>query len=67
VTVLDLMLLLSNFPTDAEITLLTQAPGSDAITLRVELADPLKPAPNERIDWFDEEVTEVDPTRSRYG
>ncbi len=60
-TVLDLMLLLSNFPTDAEIKLLTQVPGSEAIMLRVELADPLKPARTVRSDWFDDELTEVDP------
>jgi hypothetical protein len=66
VTVLDLMLLLSNFPTDAEIKLLTQVPGSEAITLRVELADPLKQARHERGDWFDEEITQVDPSRSRH-
>jgi hypothetical protein len=67
VTVLDLMALLSNFPLDAEIKLLTQEPGSEAITLRVELADPMKQRHHVGNDWFDEEITEVDPSRSRHS
>ena len=64
-TVLDLMLLLANFPPDAEVAELSQVPGSEAILLRVELPDPLKPRGYQASDWFDDEITEVDHTRRR--
>ena len=41
-TVLDLMLLLANFPLDAEVKLLAHVPGTETVAVRVELADPLK-------------------------
>ncbi len=66
-TVLDLMLLLANFPADAEIAELSQVPGSEAILLRVELPDPVKQHQHQPSDWFDDEITEVDRTRSRVG
>ena len=64
-TVLDLMLLLSNFPPDAKVKLLAQMPGSETIAVRVELADPFRQGHHTRPDWLDEEITDVDPARSR--
>ena len=64
-TVLDLLLLLSHFPPDAEIAQLSQAPGSEAILLRVDIPNPERPRRPITNDWFDDETTEVDPFRSR--
>jgi hypothetical protein len=67
VTVLDLLLLLSHFPQDAEIAELRQVPETDALLLRVDLPDPSRRRHHAAADWFDDEVTEVDPRRSPFG
>lgn len=61
-TVFDLTLLLSHFPPDAEVAELSQVPGTEAILLRVELPNPTNPRVHRVCDWFDDEVTEVDPS-----